>query len=77
MTEIDQITALVCRIGGLPPIGPDDNIYRCGFGSMKALELLVELETEYDVTLPDEQFMQAQSPRDLSTLVTAQSAAAA
>jgi acyl carrier protein len=71
MSQLDQITHLICRIGSIPPIGPDDNIYRCGFASMKALELLVELEAEYEVTIPDEQFMAAQSPRDLSALVAA------
>lgn len=69
--EIDRVTSIVCRIGGIPPIGPDDNLYRAGFASMKALELLVELEAEYDVAIQDDQFMRAQSPRDLAVMLAA------
>jgi acyl carrier protein len=71
MEELDRITEIVAQIGGMPPLGPDDNIYRAGFASMKALELLVELETEYDVAIQDDEFMKAQSPRDLTAMISA------
>ena len=71
MEELDRITQIVSEIGGLPPLGPDDNIYRAGFASMKALELLVELEAQYEVAIQDDEFMKAQSPRDLAAMITA------
>lgn len=69
MEELTRITQIISQIGGLPPLGPDDNIYRAGFASMKALELLVELETQYDVAIQDDEFMKAQSPRDLAAMI--------
>lgn len=69
MEELTRITQIISQIGGLPPLGPDDNIYRAGFASMKALELLVELETQYDVAIQDDEFMKAQSPRDLAGMI--------
>jgi acyl carrier protein len=71
MEELDRITQIVSQIGGMPPLGPDDNIYRAGFASMKALELLVELEAQYDVAIQDDHFMKAQSPRDLTAMIAA------
>lgn len=71
MEELDRITQIVSQIGGLPPLGPDDNIYRAGFASMKALELLVELEAQYEVAIQDDEFMKAQSPRDLAAMIAA------
>ena len=71
MEELDRITQIVSEIGGLPPLGPDDNIYRAGFASMKALELLVELEAEYQVAIQDDEFMKAQSPRELTAMIAA------
>lgn len=69
MDELNRITQIVSQIGGLPPLGPDENIYRAGFASMKALELLVELEAQYDVAIQDDHFMKAQSPRDLTAMI--------
>jgi acyl carrier protein len=69
MDELTRITEIISQIGGLPPLGPDDNIYRAGFASMKALELLVELETQYEVAIQDDEFMKAQSPRDLAAMI--------
>jgi acyl carrier protein len=69
MDELTRITEIISQIGGLPPLGPDDNIYRAGFASMKALELLVELGTQYEVAIQDDEFMKAQSPRDLAAMI--------
>ncbi|MGV3719330.1 MAG: acyl carrier protein [Actinomycetota bacterium] len=76
MAELERVTEIVCRVGGLPALSPDENIYRAGFASLRALELLVELETEYDVTIDDERFMQAQSARELAAMLTGPGAAA-
>jgi acyl carrier protein len=76
MPEIERVTEIVRRVGGLPTLTPDENIYRAGFASLRALELLVELETEYDVTIDDERFMQAQSARELAAMLSGSSVAA-
>lgn len=77
MQDLERITDIVCRVGGIPPLAPDDNIYRAGFASLRALELLVELETEYGVAIDDERFMKAQSPRELAAMIAALNGSAA
>jgi acyl carrier protein len=66
---VEQIRALVCRLGKLRQLGPDEDFYNAGFSSVSALELLLELEAECGVSIPDEQFVTARTVRDLSTLV--------
>lgn len=76
MPELERVTEIVRRVGGLPALAPDENIYRAGFASLRALELLVELETAYDVTIDDERFMQAQSARELAAMLSGSGVAA-
>ena len=70
MEAMERIVALVCEIGKLPHIEPDEALMDAGFSSMNALQLLIELESEFDVTIPDEDFIEARTPRALCDLVT-------
>lgn len=70
MTEIATITDLISRIGKIPTVGPDADIFDAGFVSINALELLVELETQFDISIPDDEFLKARTPRDLEDMVT-------
>ncbi len=71
MDDLERISELVSRIGGIGRVAPDADIYDAGFASLNALELLVELETAYDVTLGDDQFIAARTPAALRDLVLA------
>jgi acyl carrier protein len=68
--RIEQFTEFVCKVGKIPPVGPDDDFYGAGFSSIKALELLVELESTYSVSIPDDQFILARTSRELHAIVT-------
>jgi acyl carrier protein len=68
--DLDEIGAIVCRIGKIADIGPDEDFYNAGFSSINALELLLELESAYDVSIPDDQFIDVRSLRALQTLIT-------
>jgi acyl carrier protein len=67
---IQDVTERICRIGDIPEVGPDQMMYEAGFSSIDALDLLVDLETAYSVSISDEDFMLAQTPRALYTLIT-------
>ena len=67
--QMEQVRSLVCRIGKLGPLGPDDDFYQAGFDSINVLALLLELEAEYGVSIPDEQFVAARTVRDLHALI--------
>ncbi|AUX25379.1 hypothetical protein SOCEGT47_059240 [Sorangium cellulosum] len=69
-TEMDQVIEVIVTIGNLPAtIGPDDDIYDAGFSSIRALQLLTELEDRFNVALPDDRFSLARTPRALSGLI--------
>jgi acyl carrier protein len=67
--EVQRIIAIVCEVGKIHGIGPDDDIYGAGFSSINALQLLVELESALEVSIPDDEFINARSPRGLHAIV--------
>lgn len=70
MTAVERIREVVCRVGALPDLGLDEDMADAGFSSMKSLELLVELESEYDISIPDQEFISSRTCRSLAALVS-------
>jgi len=66
---MERIIQLVSQVGGIDSVGPDANIYEAGFSSVRVLELLLSLEDEFGVTIPDKDFMIARTPRQISGLI--------
>ena len=66
---IKVITTAVTAIAGIATPDPELDIYQAGFASTDALELLVELEDRFTVTIPDEKFIEARTCAALATLV--------
>jgi|APFre7841882793_1041355.scaffolds.fasta_scaffold279285_1 acyl carrier protein len=70
LTELQEVIAIVCAVGGLPGgLAPDEDFYAAGFSSIRALQLLMELESRYDVSIPDDDFIAARCASDLQTLL--------
>lgn len=68
--EMEKVIEVIVTVGSLPAaIKPDDDIYDAGFSSIRALQLLTELEDRFNVTLPDDKFSVARTPRALSFLI--------
>jgi acyl carrier protein len=67
--EADGIRALVCRIARLSDIDVSRDLYDAGLQSACALELLLELESLFDVVLSDSEFIKCRNVRDLELLV--------
>jgi acyl carrier protein len=67
--DVTRIVDIIKRIGDLETLEPDQDFYRAGVDSMKALDVMLELETEFDITVPDDRFVQARTAEDLSGLV--------
>ena len=64
-------------VGKISRVNPDDDFYDAGFSSINALELLLELESACEVSIPDDEFIAARSPRALSTIIDRLKAGAA
>jgi acyl carrier protein len=67
--NMDNVIQIILRVGTIPAIGPDDDIYDAGFSSIRAFQLLTELESIFDVTIEDDLFRDARTPRALFNLV--------
>jgi acyl carrier protein len=68
--DLNRIASIVCRIGNLPKLRPDEDIYDAGFSSIASLELLMELESAYDVSIPDEEFVEARTIRVFGEIIS-------
>jgi acyl carrier protein len=66
---MERVLQLISQVGGIGSVEPDAGIYEAGFSSVRVLELLLALEDEYGVTIPDKDFMAARSPRQISELI--------
>jgi acyl carrier protein len=64
-----RVMALVRDTGQVGEIGPDDDFYDAGFTSLRSLELLLQLEAEWNVSIADEEFVAARTVRSLGALL--------
>ena len=67
--DIDRIVEIVKRVGELDSLAPDQDFYRAGIDSMKAMDVMLDLETEFGVAVPDDKFVRARTPDALLALV--------
>ena len=67
--DIDRIIALIRETGGVADITPDADFYEAGFSSLNALNLLLELETAFGLSIPDDKFIQSRSPRGIEAMI--------
>ena len=66
---MERVIQLITQLGGIDTLSPDANIYEAGFSSVRVLELLLSLEDEFGVSIPDKDFMTARTPRQISGLI--------
>jgi acyl carrier protein len=66
---MERVIELISQIGGIDQMAPDTEIYRAGFSSVRVLELLLSLEDEFHIKIPDVEFIAAKTPRDIVALM--------
>ncbi len=66
---LERVIQLVAQIGGIGAPLPETGIYEAGFSSVRALELLLALEEEYGLTIPDREFVAARTPGEIAALL--------
>jgi len=60
---------IISEVGDIEPVPPDGPIYEAGFSSVRALELLLSLESEFSIHFPDKDFIAARTPRQIAQLI--------
>ena len=66
---MERVIQLISQIGGIDSVPPEGEIYGAGFSSVRVLELLLALEEEFGIKIPDKDFITARTPRDISGLI--------
>lgn len=67
--SMERVIQLISQIGGIDAVTPDVGIYDAGFSSVRVLELILRLEQEFGISIPDEDFIAAGTPRRIAELV--------
>ena len=68
-SDIDRIVSLICETGAIETVREDEDFYEAGFSSVNALSLLLELETAFGVSIPDDKFIEARTPHALGLMI--------
>jgi acyl carrier protein len=68
--NLQTIIKIVETTGKITDVAPGDDFYDAGFSSINALQLLLELEAAFEVTIPDDEFVTARTCSSLETLVS-------
>jgi acyl carrier protein len=69
--DFSSVIEVLCRVGGLAGLEPDQDFYEAGMTSMQALPLLLEMEDTFQVSIPDDQFTISRTARKLTELIAA------
>jgi acyl carrier protein len=67
--ELDQICGVIRDLGKLEVLHPDQDFYEAGFTSVRSLDLLLELEDRFGVSIPDDRFISMRTARGLQGLL--------
>lgn len=67
--DVEKIVEIVKRVGELDALAPEQDFYRAGIDSMRGMDIMLDLENEFGITIPDDQFVTARTPNDLAALV--------
>jgi acyl carrier protein len=68
--NVNDVIEIICKVGGVQSLTPDQDFYDAGLTSVMALPLLMEIEDRFQVSIPDDRFIHARTPRALSEIVT-------
>ena len=68
--RLSSIVGIISKVGEIGAVAPDQDFYDAGFASVNSLPLLMELEDRFGVTIPDDRYINARTPRELSDLLS-------
>ncbi len=67
--SLATVKEIVCRLLSIEDISEDQDIYQAGLTSIMVLPLLAEIEESFQLTIPDDDFLNARTPAALAQLV--------
>lgn len=67
--DLEKIIEIVRTSGKLERLTADEDFYDAGFSSINALQLLMELESAFDTSIPDDEFVNARTCTSLHSMI--------
>jgi acyl carrier protein len=65
----ETITSIIKQYAGISDLQPDEDFYDAGLTSLASLNLLLELEERFGVSIADAQFIACRTVNDLSAMI--------
>lgn len=66
---VEDVLRLIEEVGDLDGIGPEDDIYDQGLNSMSSVVLMIRIEQEFDISIPDIEFPELRTAVQLASAV--------
>jgi acyl carrier protein len=67
--DLATVMEVIHSVSGVHSLSPDQDFYDAGLTSVQALPLLMELEARLEISIPDDRFITARSPRALTEMI--------
>jgi acyl carrier protein len=66
---LETIKEILCRLLSRDSIVDSEDIYEAGLTSIMVLPLLAEIEDTFQLTIPDDDFLNARTPLSLAQMI--------
>jgi acyl carrier protein len=67
--DLKSVMEITCRILDKETSPADEDLYEAGLTSIMVLPLLADLESVFQLTIPDADFLDARTPRALAQMI--------
>jgi acyl carrier protein len=67
--RLPEVIEIICEVGGVRALDPDQDFYEAGVSSVQSLPLLIQMEDRFGVSIPDQRFTEIRTARQLSLLI--------
>ncbi len=68
-STLPEILGIISEVGGVQGLDADQDFYEAGVSSVQSLPLLMQIEDQYSISIPDERFTEIRTARQLCGLV--------
>lgn len=69
-SRLDTVMQIIQQAGKLESLDPGEDFYEAGVSSLASLTLLLELEDKFEVSVPDDRFVECRTAEAVSNLIS-------
>lgn len=69
-SRLDTVMQIIQQTGKLESLDPAEDFYEAGVSSLASLTLLLELEDKFEVSIPDDRFVECRTAEAVTNLIS-------